>query len=202
MAAGLYISREDVRVRLLGKVRFTDDLDDENKMSFALLDRLITESEGDVELDLSPRYSAPFTHEDGRAFKFLPQRPTRDYLRTLCELKAVCRVLETDFGRGTIVNGDAYAEKISKRYDAMKDKLLEKKAEGQGWKYPPLPALAFNYMNTEADDGYAGMVLSTSTGQGGFPASRINDPSQSWWNADFDDEAKAHTSEIGGNRGR
>ncbi len=38
---GLYINREDVRVRLIGKVRFTEDEDEENKMSMRLLDRLI-----------------------------------------------------------------------------------------------------------------------------------------------------------------
>lgn len=193
---GLYINREDVRVRLVGKVRFTEDEDEENKMSFRLLDRLINEAEADVELDLSTRYAAPFQTVDGQPFLKLPTRPTREILRTLCELKAVIRVLETDFGAGTVVDAAKYAESISSRYQKMLDKHMAKKKEGLGWLYPPLPGLAFNYMNTEADDGYAGMVLSTSSGRGDFASERMNDPSQSWWNADFRDEDNAAVSSI------
>lgn len=193
---GLYISREDVRTRLIGKVRFTEDEDEENKMNLSLLDRLINEAEADVELDLSPRYLAPFQTDAGAPFKHLPQRPTREILRTLCELKAVIRVLETDFGSGTVVDASKYAESISTRYQKMLDKHMAKKKEGLGWIYPPLPGLAFNYMNTESDDGYAGMVLSTSRGDGDFPAERMNNPSQSWWNADFRDETSAAVSSI------
>lgn len=193
---GLYISREDVRTRLIGKVRFTDDEDEENKMSFTLLERLINEAEADVELDLSPRYMAPFQTDAGTQFKNLPQRPTREILRTLCELKAVMRVLETDFGAGTVVDAAKYAESVGTRYQKMLDKHMAKKKEGLGWLYPPLPGLAFNYMNTESDDGYAGMVLSTSRGDGDFPAERINNPGQSWWNADFRDETSSAVSSI------
>lgn len=193
---GLYIVREDVRVRLIGKVRFTDNEDEENKMSLRLLDRLINEAEADVEQDLSPRYAAPFQTDSGLPFAKLPLRPTREILRTLCELKAVIRVLETDFGAGTVVDAAKYAESIGTRYQAMLDKHMAKKKEGLGWAYPPLPGLAFNYMNTEADDGYAGMVLSTSRGDGDFPAERIQNPSQSWWNADFRDEELARVSSI------
>lgn len=182
---GAYISREDVRVRLLGKVRFTDNEDDENKFQFLLLDKLITEAESDVEHDLSRRYAIPFVTSDDRAFKFL-HRTSFNYIRTLCELKAVIRVLETDYGRGTVVEADKYIEKLAKRYTNMVKALMEKKKEGLGWMYPPLPMLKFNYMNTEADDGFAGMVLTTSNGDGDFPRAQINDPGETYWNGTID----------------
>lgn len=194
----LYITREDVRVRLIGKVRFTDDEDDENKMNFRLLDRLINEAEGDVEHDLSARYAVPFVTVDNTAFKLLPERPTKEILRTLCELKAVIRVLETDFGRGGATNAENYKKQQSERYDAMLKKQLRKKGpedddtEQHGWYYPPLIGLALAVHNSEADDGYAGMVLSTSDGEGGFAAQRINNPSQSFYNAKINEDGTAN----------
>lgn len=183
---GRYISREDVRVRLIGKVRFTESEEDENKMPFILLDRLIAEAEGEVEHDLSPRYLAPLQTVDSREFKFLPERPTKNLLRMLCELKTVLLVLDTDFGRGTVNNGEEYAKGYEKRYKATLDKIMEQR-DGWGWKYPPLPGLQLNYQNREADDGFQGMVLSTGQGDGSFPAKQINDPSENFWNAEIDE---------------
>lgn len=188
---GLYITEEDVKVRLIGKVRFTEDEDDENKMPIVLLRRLINEAEGHVEYDLSPRYQTPFIHSDGRAFKFLPDRPTKETIRTMCELQAVIRVLETDFGRGTAVNGDEYAGKLRERYTMMMDRLLKYKDDlGTGWFYPPLPSLKLNYFNTESDDGYNGMVVNSSTGVGGYPADRINNPGENYWSIFEDRDQK------------
>lgn len=189
---GLYVKDEDVRIRLIGKVRFTEDDNEENKMHILLLRRLINEAEGQVEHDLSPRYATPFQTDAAEPFKKLPLRPTQEILRTLCELQSVIRVLETDFGRGSAVNGDEYAGKLRERYKEILDKLLARKDESkhegaQGWMYPPLLGLRLNYFNTEADDGYAGMVLSTSQGDGSYPQTRINDPSETWWNAKQDD---------------
>lgn len=187
----MYIRDEDVRIRLIGKVRFTDDLEDENKMSFQLLRRLINEAEGDVEQDLSRRFAVPFVPAAGGEFKDLPERPTKEYLRTLCELKAVMRVLETDFGRGSVADADKYVKKLEERYKAMYDKLCarwddEATSQKQGWKFPPLAGLALAYHNTEADDGYAGMVLVTSKGRGGEPFSQINSPLETFSNGVFD----------------
>lgn len=185
---GLYIDDKDVETRLRGKVTFTDDECEENKMPRTLLKRLVEEAEGEVELDLSPRYCAPFQTDDGGAFKTLPPRPTRNILRELCELKSVCRVLETDFGTGSAVNGETYKEGQEKRYKTISDQLLEHRAKDHSqWKFPPLPGLKLNYQNQEADDGFAGKVLvSGSNTGGGYPADRINDPSQSFYNARFD----------------
>jgi len=188
---GLYISLEDVRLRLIGKVRFTTDEENENKMPEALANRLIAEAEGQVELDLSPRYLAPFQTDAGDSFSQLPDRPTRNYLRTLCELMAVVRILETDFGSGTAVDGEKYAEKTRERYAAMIKELLLRKTDGGqealGFAKPPLPGLKLNYMNELADDGFMGSVLITSRGDGDYPAKQINDPSENYWNGRFDD---------------
>lgn len=185
--AALYITFEAVRVRLIGKVKFTEDEDDENKMHVDLALRLIEEAEGAVEQALSPRYLAPFQGDGEGAFSGLPDRPTSEILRTLCELQSVIRILETDFGSGTAVQGDKYRESIQKRYDKMVEDLLAKRKDGgvesQGWRYPPLPGLALNYQNTEADDGYMGTVIVANGSESqGYARGQINDPSNSYWN--------------------
>lgn len=183
-----YINFEAVRIRLLGKVRFTEDEDDENKMHVKLANRLINEAEGDVEHDLSPRYEIPFKTVSDGDFSQLPDRPTKEYIRTLCELMSCVRILETDFGSGGMVDGEKYAEKLRKRYREMADKLIEEKGKDKtGWKYPPLTDLKSAYFNQEADDGYAGMVLISSQGDGGYPAKQINDPSENFFNGVIDD---------------
>lgn len=186
---GLYVTIEDVRVRLNGKIRFTEDLEDENRMSFALAERLIKEAEGKVESDLSIRYAAPFQTSEGNAFKHLPERPTKETIRTLCELMSVIRILETDFGSGTAINGDNYKKLIEERYDKMVEKLLglkDHEAGYKGFKQPPLPGLMLNYQNI-LEDGFSGAVHVTSNDNGDFPATRINDPATSFWTGDFEE---------------
>lgn len=184
---GLYIKDEDIRVRLLGKVKFTDDEDDENRMHVSLLRRLIEEAEGEVEFDLSPRYATPFTTWEGLRFDKLLTRPadrrTSNVLRTLCELMACVRVLETDFGRGSNVNGEAYAERLRARYNDLIEKIMARKEDGSGtgWKYPPLPGLKLAYHNSAADDGFQGMVIVTSNSTtDDYPSQTINDPGANW----------------------
>jgi hypothetical protein len=184
----LYTRFEDVRVRLLGKVRFTDDEDEENKMHVLLARRLINEAEGQVEVDLSPRYMAPFQKNDGSAFKNLPSRPTQEWVKTLCELKSAIRILQTDFGRGSATNGDAYKGDLEKQYDKMiKDHLAIRDQQYKNWVQPPLPDLMLNFGNAATDDGFSGEIIHTTHGEGGFPRQRINDPSQTYWNATIDD---------------
>lgn len=187
----LYTTFEAVRDRLRGKVRFTDqdrdDEDDDNRMSRRLASRLINEAEGQVEYDLSPRYTAPFQTDAGQPFTLLPLRPTLEFLKTLCELQSCMRILETDFGSGTAMEGDKYTKALQKRYDQMKDQLLAKKKDGamesQGWRFPPLPGLKLNYMNAAADDGFMGQVIVASgTASMGYPKDQINDPSENFWN--------------------
>lgn len=186
---GLYIQNADVEIRLVGKVRFTDNDEEENKMSRRFLARLINEAEGQVELDLSPRYEVPFQTADGRGFMFLPDRPTRNILRTLCEVQSVSLVLDTDFGRGSVVDADKYCEALRKRYKQILADLLAKKQfegdaqAGLGWAKPPMTNLMLSYFNTEADDGFAGMVLNSSRTHGYYTEEQINNPAESFWNS-------------------
>lgn len=186
-----YITFEDVRIRLLGKVRFTEDEEDENKMQITLAERLIEEAEGQVELDLSPRYHAPFSTMDDGPFADLPAAPTKNILRTMCELMSVKRILETDFGRGSVADAEKYIARIEKRYNAIHDQLLKMKTSGgveaSGWMYPPLIGLKLSYQNAAADDGFIGSVYVTGQNDGDYPQKQINDPSESFYGWRWDD---------------
>lgn len=189
----LYTRFEQVRLRVIGKIRFAADgeEEDENLMPIGLAKRLINEAEGQVEQDLSPRYLAPFQTPEGLPFSQLPLRPTQEILATLCELQSVCRLLETDFGRGTTTNADKYIEKIQARYNSIiKDRILALKSESYlNWRFPPLPGLRLSPFNSTCDDGYSGtpMVYSPSGNSDSFPSARMNDPSQTYWNITWDE---------------
>lgn len=191
-----YITVEDVKLRLKNKVRFEDDEggseggEQVDKFPIALARRLIDEAEGQVEMDLSPRYAAPFAHVTTCKFKDLPDRPTKNIIRTLCELKSCIRILEDDFGAGSAIDAAKYVERLEKRYRSIIDDDLVAKPSAdlessRQWKNPPLPDLKKNWFNTEADDGYAGTVYVTSSGDGGYPQDQINDPSETFINADL-----------------
>jgi hypothetical protein len=190
---GLYVKFEEVRLRLIGKVRFTDNENDENRMYIPLANRLINEAEGEVEMDLSPRYHAPFQTDDGKPFDQLPSRPTKELLKTICEAMSVIRILETDFGKGSVADADKYASALRKRYDVNIKKLLERKKSNtenldmSGWRYPPLPGLKLNYNNIMADDGFAGKPMITGGKYAGeFAADQINNPATSFWTPNWD----------------
>lgn len=189
-----YIKYEDVKIRLQGKVRFDDapGHPDENKMPKALALRLIDEAEGQVEQDLSPRYLAPFVDTAAGTYLALPDRPTKNIIRNLCELQSVIRLLETDFGSGSAVDGQKYQDKLEKRYRKIIDDTILAKfgaeyESSRQWKYPPMPGLKLNYFNTESDDGYAGYVSVTNSDEGNYAAQQIDDPSETFFNAQFDD---------------
>lgn len=183
-----YITLTDVQLRLQNKVRFTENEDNQNAMSEKLAKALIDEAEAEVELDLSPRYAVPFATKAGLAFSKLPTA-SRNLVRTLCEIKSVMKILETDFGRGTVAGGTAYSERIAERYDKVYEKMMAtREPDGLGWKYPPLPDLMLAPHNTEADDGFKGQILLTEiTGDGGYPAAQINDPSENIFYGNLDE---------------
>ncbi len=187
----LYTHPEQVKVRLQGKVKFTSDPEEQNKLSEGLLRRLINEAEADVEFDLSLRYEVPLKSKTTGDFSGLPDRPTKEIIRTLCELKSVIRVLETDFGRGSAMNGDKYTDSLEKRYQNILERVMKRRKEDEytnQWLFPPLPDLKLNGHNTEADDGFFGMVMTTSDGVGDFPKHQINDPSLNYNNAVITDD--------------
>lgn len=185
-----YTRVNEVKLRLQGKVRFTLDPSNNDFMQEGLLVRLINEAEAQVELDLSRRYATPFIGCDG-TWESVPERPTKFYIRTMCELVSVVRVLETDFGTGTAVDAAKYTELTTKRYEEMLNRLMRRRGGGKEtdsemtnqWYTPPLPGLTLAYHNAAADDGYLGMVINSSTfGQSGsYPAKQVNDPSQTFF---------------------
>ena len=178
-----YITAQEVRERLLGKVRFTNDDTDENAVSSGFLVGLIEESESEVELRLSVRYDVPFMGDNDEAFSTLP-RHTQVQIKTLCRLDAVRRVLATDFGRGSTVEGLKYAEQQSRDYEARMERLIEYRNGQFGqFKYPPLPSLKLAAHNSEADDGYAGRILVTSDDYGAGAAPQMPSPQETIWNA-------------------
>lgn len=184
---GRYITEEDIKELTLGKVQYTDDSTDKNKMQLARLKKLIEQAESEVELDLSMRYQVPLVGPSDEAFKDLTgSLPSAvAIIRTVCQLQAVMKVLDTDYGRGSVTGAEKYYETMKKRYDGLIEKLVGKKSkdleESTQFKYPPL-GFKKAYFNTEADDGFAGMVLSISpSGDGSYPAEQINDPSESFF---------------------
>lgn len=187
----LYHRLQQVEIRLAGKVRFTDNPEaDRDYMGKDLACTLMNEAEGQVELDLSPRFYVPFQTDSGAKFSDLPQRPTQLYIRTLCELQSLVRILETDFGRGTAINGEAFSKALLERYQSMVDRLMEKvDDQTRQWKYPPLQGLRLALFNKEADDGYIGMPMHVSSSQGidDFPSRRINSPGETYWNITEED---------------
>lgn len=202
---GRYISDKDVKSRLLGKVKFTNDANNENALQNELFQDWVSQAEAQVEFDLSPRYAAPFASDSDVPFNKFPQLATKDpsyyqayhLLRTLMQLQAVIRVLESDFGRGSVADAGKYIDKVEDRYKSIiEDKILAKKkmpdgSETQQWQFPPLPHLKLNYMNTEADDGYMGQVLTTNQVHPQFPQFQINDPSENFWNGILDDPMRS-----------
>ena len=189
---GRYINSDAVIVRLRGKVKVTSDPEAEpDRLPLLLLNRLINEAEGQVEQDLSTRYFAPFQTQGGQPFALLPERPTKEILRTLCELLSVIRVLETDFGRGSGLDGMKYADSCQKRYDVViwgderKPGLCSLRENTfNTFRSPPLPGLQSNYQVSQADNGFAGFV--GKTGEHGLSADyaidQINSPAETFWN--------------------
>lgn len=184
-----YVNLNQVMLRLEGKVRFTENVEDEGRMYIGLAEALIDEAEGQVELDLSVRYFAPFQPIAGGPFSDLPDRPTKQVLSSLCLAQAVMKILDTDFGMGGSVDSSKYYEKIEARYKAMMAQLIETRdGVGSGWKYPPLPGLKLNYQNAAADDGFAGAVLVTGgSDTGSYPSEQVNNPGVSF-SSPWDDD--------------
>lgn len=185
MAVPKYVQLKEIQDRVLGKIQFTSDSEDENEMQLTLANSLIDEAEAEVELDLSIRYAVPFKGSlDGQTFKQLPTS-TQLILKTLCRLQSVMKLIDTDFGRGSAVNGEEYKKELKARYDQMVEKrLLAKVGEMEDtnqWLYPPLEGLALAWGN-QADDGYRGMVISDSpSNDGAYPRDQINDPSETFF---------------------
>lgn len=185
---GLYVSFEEVKTRLTGKVKFDESGEDPNTMSAQLAQMLLNQAEADVEMDLSPRYMAPFQTDSGGAFNLLPDRPTKQLIKTLVLCKVVSYIMDTDFGRGTAVDGENYTKLVDKQYKSIVGRIIKMigDEDDRQWMYPPLPSLRLNYNNT-SDDGFQGQIYVTSEGEGAYAGDSVSDPSKTFWNAEPND---------------
>lgn len=185
---GYGITNNDVEVRLLGKVKFTDDDDDENRFPRKLLTRLVREAVGKVERDLEPRYETPFVHADAGTFDALPST-TKETIRTMFELMAVVRVLGNDFGRGTVSNGGEFKAEQERLYRDMLERELSQRQDGAvgQWRYPPMRELRTSIQNS-MDDGFHGtIVVTTRDDTGDLTSKQVTDPSQNFFNGTIDE---------------
>jgi hypothetical protein len=173
-----YVTLAELKQRLLGKVRFTTDESDENKMQESLATAMIEEAEAEIEMRLSVRYEVPFVTIDGASFSNLPQT-TQLQIKAIVLGESLKRVLGFDFGRGSASEGEKYLAFVEKDVNSRIERLIEIR-EGQfnHFRYPPLPGIKLAAHNSEGDDGYAGRVLTTSDGYGSYPSTQINEPSE------------------------
>jgi hypothetical protein len=184
---GQYISSSEIRERLLGKVRFTNDPVDENAVGSGLLESLLDEAESEVELRLSVRYNVPFQGDGGEAFNTLPAH-TQNQIKTLCRIEGCRRVMQLDFGRGSPTESDKYREHLDKDWEARLERLIEYRKEQFGhFKYPPLPSLQLAAHNDQADDGYAGRIHVTSDDPGAYASVQMPNPGETIWSGHLED---------------
>jgi hypothetical protein len=183
-----YVTADNIKRRLLGKVRFTNDETDENAVSNSLLDELIVEAEAEVENRLSIRYQIPFVSEANEgAFNTLPAT-TQAQILALIRMAATKRILDLDFGKGSAVTGEEYEKMLRKDYEERMERLVERR-EGcfNLFKYPPLPGLRLASHNSESDDGYVGTIMVTSDDYGDYAAPQTPDPGETIWNGSIRD---------------
>lgn len=188
----LYTTVESVKVRLANKVQFQSNPAEllQGELPDDLLCQLIVDSETAVEQELRGRYMIPFQSKSKGGYDNLPDH-TKRAIRMVVDMRSVIMILETDFGRGTHVNGDEYSKRLTKSYDNQILFLLGNDAEGKSrgrgvqterFRFsPPLDDLLLAFTNREADDGYKGMLINTDANRHSvesYAADQINDPSK------------------------
>lgn len=185
----LYTTVESVKARLANKVQFQADpkVVEDGELPDALLLQLIADAEAWVEQDLRSRYAVPFRSKIRGTYVGLPDHSKRA-IRTAVDFRATVMVLETDFGRGSHIAGDNYAETMQKRYDEYVAKLLGRDQEGANEKVdrfrrsPPLDDVALAPWNV-ADDGYKGMIINTNQDRRdavSYATEQVNNPAQAY----------------------
>jgi len=186
----LYTTFDSVKVRLTNKVQFQIPNEPliEGQLPNELLAQLISDAEMEVEQDLRSRYSVPFKSIKFGNYEQLPDH-TKRAIRVVVNLKSVIKILETDFGRGTHIDGDTYSNSTKKSYEQNIMRLLGRDMIGQNDKIdrfkvsPPLEDLLLAVRNSKADDGYRGRIINTDASENdasSYAAQQINDPSRSY----------------------
>lgn len=177
----------EIKQFLESKIRFAETGSlEENAMTQAFFETVVSQAESQLEIDLMMRYDIPLRAQDS-TFEKLPEG-TRLIIRTAAELISVVRLLETDFGRGTSANSEKYTERLEKRYNKIVEGLMEvKKDTYQTWLRPPLAGLQLAYCN-QGDTGFRARVhnTSTQTHHADYAIDQINDPGENLFNGTFD----------------
>jgi hypothetical protein len=185
----LYTTIDSVKVRLSGKVQFQSGAELlDGELPNDLLCQLISDAETEVEQDLRSRYSVPFRSITKNTFDGLPDHSKRA-IRIVVDFKAVLKILETDFGRGTHVNAEGYEKDMKDRYEEQIMKLLGRdmigdKSDVKRFKMsPPLEDMLLAANNRFADDGYRGTIINTDSSRSDsstYAADNVNNPSKSY----------------------
>jgi hypothetical protein len=186
----LYTTRDSVRVRLAGKVQFQRDpaAPVDGELPDDLLRQLICDAETEVEADLRGRYAIPFRSKTRGTYEGLPDH-TQRAIRMAVDMRSVLTILATDFGRGTVISGEDYAEITKANYGSFIAKLLGRDQEAAGEKIdrfrrtPPLEDLLLSESNRMADDGYRGMIINTDQSEhdaASYAAGQVNNPARSY----------------------
>jgi len=182
-----YTTLESVKLRLTNKVQFQAGAQPvDGELPDDLLNQIIQDAETEVEQDLRGRYVIPFKSIKKNNFVGLPDHTKRS-IRMVVDFKAVIIVLNTDFGRGSHINGDDYSAEMAKMYHANIAKLLGRDQEGaerNRFRFtPPLDDLQLAISNRMADDGFKGRIINTDGSEGdsaSYAIEQINDPSKSY----------------------
>lgn len=189
----IYTSFESVKLRLVNKVQFQADPKtiQDGELPDALLGQLIVDAETAVEQDLRGRYAIPFRSIRTGKFKDLPDHSNRAVRRAV-DLRAVMEVLNTDFGRGTAVDGENYSKNADKEYKSYICTLLgydpESRTDERHKRFrfsPPLDDMMLAPTNREADDGYKGRIINTDASRNdatSYAEDQINNPAASYVN--------------------
>ena len=185
----LYTTFQSVKLRLTNKVQFQadDNKVEDGELPNDLLSQIIQDAETAVEMDLRSRYAVPFRSKSKNTWDALPDH-TKRAIRQAVDYKAVAIVLDTDFGRGTKVDGEPYSNKFTKMYNDQIQLLLGRDSIGRNDKIdrhkvaPPLEDLLLAASNSKADDGFRGMVLNSDPRERAvtYAEEQLNDPSTSW----------------------
>jgi hypothetical protein len=185
-----YTTFDNVKVRLAGKVQFQANPDTvaDGELPNDLLGQLIVDAETMVEQDLRSRYSIPFQSKSRGTWEALPDH-SRRAIRVAVDMFSVMMIMKTDFGRGTHIDADSYIEMYEKEYSDYIEKLLGRDKEGAGKRHdrfrfsPPLQDMLLAPSNSEADDGYKGMIINTDANTRDavtYAGEQINDPSKTY----------------------
>lgn len=182
----LYTSVESVKARLTNKVQFQSGRTPvDGELPDELLCQIISDAETDVEMALRGRYAIPFRSAKKGDFANLPDH-TKRAIRKVVDYKSAILVLETDFGRGSAVDGDNYSKNLKSQYKEAISLLmgvdLQAKNLDRVKVAPPLEDLMLARSNGKADDGFRGAIINTddSLDSASYAEDQINDPSKTW----------------------